>query len=256
MKTLPKVLIGLGALVVAGVGGFVWFLGHAKGVLEPRVSALMTDLSAGRYDAAYDACAPALQEKFSRGRFAAMFEEIVAPLGAFKDTGDASGVSMATATGKGTTGSIQVELIFERATVPASFDLVKLDDVWRFESIELQELERVMPPADPSGLVPAGTALIEAFNAGDDARVHGMLMGSLRDEIRPEKVKEVLGGVRTWCPTVEGFVLKSAEDVEGAKLLTWEGRCPSGARVISTQQWRWRNIGWRVEHFRMKTADQ
>jgi hypothetical protein len=256
MRTVWKVLIALALLAAAAVGGFLWFMGHAKRTLTPRVEAFLTAVTTGKYDAAYDLVSPGFQNGFTRPAFRATIEEVVAPLGAFQRVADVSGVAMSSSTGEGTTGSLDAELVFEKATVPGSFELVKVADVWRIQKFELKELTKVIPPPDPAALEPAGRALLTAFDGGDFEAIHGMFLGNLRDGLPAETLKTKFGPVREVCPSFGSPALTgTADQAEGAKELTFEGTCPDGVHVTSRQIWQWRAVGWKLQNIKITKAE-
>ena len=251
MRTIWKILIALVLLAAAAVGGFLWFMGHAKRTLTPRIETFLQATSKGQWDAAYDICSPEFQSTYTRGRFRATFEELLGPLGAFQRMGDVSGFAMSSTSGEGTTGSLDADVVFEKATVPGSFAFKKIDDVWRLQNLELKGVDKLVPQPDPAALEPAGRALLTAFDAGDYERMHAVFVASLQDDLPVATLKDRFTAVHEACASFGSPALKGTEDKDGAKEVTFEGTCPDGVRATSVQLWRWRGAAWKLQNIRI-----
>jgi hypothetical protein len=252
MRTVFKVLIALVALVVLGIGAFIWFMGHAKKTLGPVAEQFMQKIGQGKYDEAYNDASPAFKSSLTAAKFRGFCEENLAPLGSFQRLGDISGVSMRTSSGEGTTGELSAELVFEKGTVPGTFAFQKADGVWRVQHVKVDGLDKHKVPPDPAALEPAWKALFAAYDAADWERMHGMVIAAAADDIPTTLIKEKMSPVHDLCATFGSPVLKATDDqAVGVKELTFAGSCPDGAPVRSVQVWSWRGTRWRLQNVKV-----
>lgn len=146
---VKRILLGCGLVILLAVGGFLLLLSSASREFKPLVVGILHLYNEDRVTTIYEESSNQLKARMTEDVLRQDLEAIRRRLGEFKEAGRVSGGGRGCSTSEGSSGSIQVELKFEKGNANGTFEFAMNADTWRLDRISVVPSDTVEAPTSP-----------------------------------------------------------------------------------------------------------
>ena len=150
-----RIFLGCGFVILLAVGGFLLLLSSASREFKPLVVGILHLYNDDRVTTIYEESSDQLKARMTEDVLRQDLAAIRSRLGEFKEAGPVSGGGHGCSTSEGSSGSIEVDLKFEKGNAKGTFEFALNADTWKLDRISVVPTDTDTPT--PSSQSPDST---------------------------------------------------------------------------------------------------
>lgn len=251
---MKKLLMIVGGLALAIVVAIVVVSMIAKDKFEPYAKTFLTDCEAGAYDKVYAATSEGFKKATSLEQFRSFMEVRRRALGSWKAIKKVTGGGMGSSSDVGATGTVSLELTYERGPADAEFQFVKEGGDWKVQNVTIKFDEKLAPAADPAPLEKMSRDLLTLYDAESFTALYARFSKPLQEAWKADEYEPQMRGVHAKAgKVVEARLLPMEGPKDGKYEVKFDVTFANGPGE-ATFGWQWANAEWNLVAVNLHTG--